>query len=60
MTDFPGKVVFVTGGSRGLGAAIARRLAAPDAVVVINYVERDEAAAAVAREIEAAGGRSEE
>ena len=58
MTDSAGKVAFITGGSRGLGAAIARRRAAPDVVVVINYVERDDAAAAVAREIDAAGGKA--
>lgn len=46
-----GKVAIVTGGSRGIGAAIARALAAEGARVVVNYRSRAEAAEAVAAEI---------
>jgi 3-oxoacyl-[acyl-carrier protein] reductase len=48
----------VTGASRGLGRAIAVRLAAAGAAVAVNYRERSEAAEAVVREIEARGGRA--
>ena len=52
------KVLIVTGGSRGIGAAVARQAAALGWVVVLTYVARAEAAAAVVRDIEAAGGRA--
>ncbi len=51
-----GRVAVVTGGSRGIGAAIARVLAASGATVVVNYVRGVEAAAGVVAQIEAAGG----
>lgn len=54
--DLTGRRALVTGASRGLGAAIARLLAAHGAHVYINYVRRESDAAATARAIEAAGG----
>jgi 3-oxoacyl-[acyl-carrier protein] reductase len=53
-----GKVALVTGASRGIGAAAAKRLAQAGAVVVINYYQNKEAALGVLREIESAGGRA--
>jgi 3-oxoacyl-[acyl-carrier protein] reductase len=52
------KVAMVTGGSRGIGAAIAERLAHDGFTVVINYAGDVAAAEALTRKIEAAGGRA--
>lgn len=51
-----GKVAIVTGGSRGIGAAVARRLGGEGASVVIDYHTHRDAADAVAQEIESNGG----
>ncbi len=53
-----GRVAVVTGGSRSIGAAIARRLAADGATVAITYSASPARADEVVREIEAAGGRA--
>jgi NAD(P)-dependent dehydrogenase (short-subunit alcohol dehydrogenase family) len=57
-TALGGRTALVTGASRGLGRAIAVRLAAAGAAVAVNYRARGEAAETVVREIEARGGRA--
>src|SRR5882757_3182906 len=52
------KVALVTGGSRGIGAAIAKRLAKDGATVAITYAKDASAAAAVVKAIELDGGRA--
>lgn len=58
MKQLNGKMALVTGGSRGIGAAIARKLAAEGAAVALTYTSSADKAAAVAKEIEAEGGRA--
>ena len=53
-----GKVAFIHGGSRGIGAATARRLARDGATVAIGYASSAIAAEALAEEIKAAGGQA--
>jgi len=56
MKKLTDKIALVTGGSRGIGAAIVKRLAAEGAKVVFTYANSAEKALAVVAEVEAAGG----
>jgi 3-oxoacyl-[acyl-carrier protein] reductase len=58
MAQLAGKTALVTGGSRGIGAAIARRFARDGAAVALTYAHSPDKAQAVARQIEADGGRA--
>jgi 3-oxoacyl-[acyl-carrier protein] reductase len=56
--DWSDQVAVVTGGSRGIGRAISRRLAARGAAVCVNYAARSAEAESIVAEIGAAGGRA--
>ena len=58
MSSLSNKVAIVTGGSRGIGAAIAKRLANDGASVAITYTKGADAAASVVKAIEDAGGKA--
>ncbi len=58
MGSLKGKVAIVTGASRGIGRAIAERLASDGASVVVNYAAKADAAKKVVAGIEAKGGRA--
>jgi 3-oxoacyl-[acyl-carrier protein] reductase len=58
MPNLNGKVALVTGSARGIGAAIAARLARDGAAVIVNYARSAQAAERVAESIRASGGKA--
>ena len=59
MAQLQGKVALVTGGSRGIGAATAKRLARDGAAVALTYLNSEEAARSVVEAIRSEGGQAE-
>ncbi|KAG8526099.1 uncharacterized protein KY384_000092 [Bacidia gigantensis] len=59
MGNLSGQTAIITGGSRGIGATIAKRLAADGANIAVNFSRNAEAAAQIVAEIERAGGSAE-
>ncbi|MGG3191811.1 SDR family NAD(P)-dependent oxidoreductase, partial [Priestia megaterium] len=57
-TDLKDKVVVITGGSTGLGRAMAVRFGQEEAKVVINYYNNEEEALDAKKEVEEAGGQA--
>jgi len=57
MDNLKGKVALITGGSRGIGKSISKRLASQGATVVINYIQNETAAEDTKKEIEESGGQ---
>src|SRR5215211_6495830 len=58
MSEFQGRAAIVTGGSRGIGRAIAKELASRGASVAFSFTKNRELADELVREIESAGGRA--
>jgi 3-oxoacyl-[acyl-carrier protein] reductase len=59
MANLNNKIAVVTGGSRGIGAAIAKKLGADGATVIVNYARSGEAAESVVDSIKEAGGNAQ-
>ncbi len=58
MDNLKGKIALITGGSRGIGKSISKRLASQGATVVINYTQNETAAENTKKEIEESGGQA--
>jgi 3-oxoacyl-[acyl-carrier protein] reductase len=54
-----GKVAFISGGARGIGAATAIMLAAQGAAIAVNYLQQEDSARAIVERIRQAGGKAE-
>ena len=58
MDNLKGKIALITGGSRGIGKSIAKRLASQGATVVINFTQNETAANDTKKEIKESGGQA--